>query len=485
MSDNLLLSVVLACNLGYSFAGFVFSPVGLQPAANHAATTNLKSKGHAMAEELDKALPVSSGPTKQLEAAIDQDRTGEKDDESRAELLAATSLFNAASSESTVEQQAAEDALRVAMSSPSRIGTPDRSIQQNSPSACLPDFTKCPEEWNKNGMLCTAGDAYSGRCAAEADLSAMSVEQKLAFASFCSVQFPCQEDCSQDFRQVCPSLWREVADGVCSAPLQYEGACSSRLDAASMSDEDKHTWSLRCGARWPCAAAWRHKYEDICPEGWSLEFGKVCTAPPGYDGPCEHKAYMSGASEPDKKAFEAACRVEWAVAGNSCVHDYAAACPFGWYRDEGECIAPLMYDTCTPRQSFTRMTPAAKEEWATNCKVEFPCRGRDVCDKTYLSPCPADWYAFNGGLSCSAPSNYAGPCLPVLHGLLDATVEEKMAVEKKCNFLWPCIGEVYAPIVAVGSNKVAPRRSSDPAHYSSASGPIDSSSGAVRPAHHI
>ena len=70
---------------------------------------------------------MSSGPTKQLEAAIDQDRTGEKDDESRAELLAsrltysvdlfcmcnpreqaATSLFNAASSESTVEQQAAE-----------------------------------------------------------------------------------------------------------------------------------------------------------------------------------------------------------------------------------------------------------------------------------------------------------------------------------------------------------------------------------------
>ena len=70
---------------------------------------------------------MSSGPTKQLEAAIDQDRTGEKDDESRAELLAsrlaysgdylcmcnrreqaATSLFNSASSESTVEQQAAE-----------------------------------------------------------------------------------------------------------------------------------------------------------------------------------------------------------------------------------------------------------------------------------------------------------------------------------------------------------------------------------------
>ena len=78
----------------------------------------------------------------------------------------------------------------------------------------------------------------------------------------------------------------------------------------------------------------------------------------------------------------------------------------------------------------------------TTCIAEL--WGRDVCDKTYLSPCPADWYAFNGGLSCSAPSNYAGPCLPVLHGLLDATVEEKMAVEKKCNFLWPCIGVIPA-----------------------------------------
>ncbi len=62
------------------------------------------------------------------------------------------------------------------------------------------------------GVLCVAGAAYSGcaavaacvshqggiaygvlgQCAVEADLSEMSVEQKLAFASFCSVAFPCQ-----------------------------------------------------------------------------------------------------------------------------------------------------------------------------------------------------------------------------------------------------------------------------------------------------
>ena len=54
MTANLFLSVVLACNLGCGFAGFVFSPVGVQPSANHAATTDLKRKGHAMAEELEK-----------------------------------------------------------------------------------------------------------------------------------------------------------------------------------------------------------------------------------------------------------------------------------------------------------------------------------------------------------------------------------------------------------------------------------------------
>ena len=61
------------------------------------------------------------------------------------------------------------------------------------------------------GALCVAGDVYKGRCfcfpvlarirrrwrlpgrcAAEADLSEMSVEQKFAFANACGAEFPCQ-----------------------------------------------------------------------------------------------------------------------------------------------------------------------------------------------------------------------------------------------------------------------------------------------------
>ena len=115
---------------------------------------------------------------------------------------AATSLFNAASSDNTAEQQAAEDALREAMlSTPSRvccaplcsyracaglaryifqIGAPDRTVQDNMPLPCLPDFTRCPKAWEKDGsifahfqrvltaavvlagVLCVATESYTG-----------------------------------------------------------------------------------------------------------------------------------------------------------------------------------------------------------------------------------------------------------------------------------------------------------------------------------
>ena len=83
----------------------------------------------------------------------------------------------------------------------------------------------------------------SGPCAAEADLSDMSVEQKLAYANFCSVSFPCQafrsktvsrvvcnagiefvgteqEHCPQDFQQNCPR----------SSPMKFADGCLPKQD---------------------------------------------------------------------------------------------------------------------------------------------------------------------------------------------------------------------------------------------------------------
>lgn len=352
----------------------MFTPA--DEASSNDVLVDPKLRAQAMANALQEALPGGMASSKQLEPVIDQPKEEGKAKESRSELLAATSLFNAASSGGDEQQQAVEDALRDAMASPSRIAKPDRRVQNNLPRACLPDFTQCPIGWAKKGALCVASDApYSGDCATEADLSEMTVEQKMAFANVCSVVFPCQGDCAQNFHQTCPSLWREIAHGICSAPLTYEGDCSSRVDVLSMTEEDKFTWSVRCGARWPCEAPQRHNYDDVCPEGWSLEFGKMCRAPHSYDGPCEITAYMGSATLADKKAFEATCHVKWPLSADTCVYDFNAPCPSGWYLDGNECLAPAAYNTCSNRKSFLGMSPASKEEWAQNCGVKFPCQG--------------------------------------------------------------------------------------------------------------
>lgn len=303
--------------------GFVPADAGLFLFPALPTPTDFKGAGQSMAEEMQKSLPVSAGLGKQLEPSADQPKEDEQQKETRGELLAGASMFNAASSSNTEEQQAVEDALREAIvSSPAQLGGVDRGIEPLLGHGCVPDFTNCPEGWVKEGALCVAGGGYTGRCAAEADLSDMSLEQKLAFSDFCAVKFPCQVACGggQDFHNTCPSLWREVGKGVCQAPLEYEGSCSVRLNVGSMSEEEKYAWSVRCGARWPCAAPEAHNYQDVCPEGWSLQAGQVCQAPSSYSGPCEHTASLSGATEADKKTFEASCRVAWAGLGAKIGH---------------------------------------------------------------------------------------------------------------------------------------------------------------------
>lgn len=433
-----------------------------------------------MGQQLQTVLPVRSQDSKeQEEPAIDESKETEAAKDSRGELMAAASLFNKASSQDTEEQQAVEDALRDAMSSPSHLEAPEREMQSNVAAACLPDYAKCPKEWIQKGVLCFAPSDYNGVCSLEADLSEMNLEQKQAFANICNVEFPCQEDCPQDFSETCPSLWREIANGVCSAPAQYEGPCSVRLSVASMSEEDKYAFSIRCGARWQCAGTKKRNYQDICPLGWSLQFGKICTAPLAYNGPCEHTAYMQGASVQDKKRFEANCGVSWPSNRGTCTHDYAAPCPYGWLARK-DCIAPPTYQTCSRIQKFSGMGPADKEDWAKTCKVEFPCKDRSTCEKLYSAPCPANWYTFNGGLSCAAPNNYGGTCLLVMHGLLDLSVSEKVDLESKCEIEWPCMGEVFASqMEARVGDHLQPRTSYDPATYAGENGAIDSSSGTI------
>merc|ERR1719291_146648 len=113
------------------------------------------------------------------------------------------------------------------------------------------------------------------------------MDQKLGYARICAVELECQEGCAQDLRAACPSMWRQISPNVCEAPQQYIGHCSRRVSTAGMTNNDKQTWGSRCGARWPCFPPKKHIYDEICPKGWSLGFGQVCTAPRDYEGPCQ------------------------------------------------------------------------------------------------------------------------------------------------------------------------------------------------------
>jgi len=232
---------------------FVFSPAREQPVS--APVTDFKGMGRSMAEELEEALPRGAG-TKRLEPAMDQPKEDEKEKETRGELLAAASMFNAASSQNTEEQQAVEDGLRDAMASSSaQLGGLDRGVENTLTlgKSCLPDFAKCPKGWTQEGVLCAAGGDYSGQCAAEMDLSEMSLEQKLAFADFCGVKFPCQGACEggQDFRYTCPRSF------------------GARLEAAFAKHRGNMRDLVQCGSMWLACPRKRsiHGQSDVVQGG--------------------------------------------------------------------------------------------------------------------------------------------------------------------------------------------------------------------------
>lgn len=313
----------------------------------------------------------------------DQSPLGPAAKESQLRLINSGTLFNAASSAGQTEaEKAIEKDLTSAMKFKTARGKPNMPRPEITPLGCLPDVNKCPKEWSAGGALCFAPNHYEGPCRKRVSLFDMEIEARLAWARFCQADFHCQEDCPQNVRAVCPSLWQEISTDVCQAPRNYVGGCDHRLLTRAMSDSDKISFGLRCGARWPCATPLRHNYHDVCPEGWRLQFGQVCAAPPSYTGPCKGLLHMHGMSVADKQAFEAKCNVSWQVSKSMCERDYSAPCPDAWRKvlrnGDSECVAPPTYDRCGRVQRFSHLTPEDKRSWERKCEQYFPCRSTDA-----------------------------------------------------------------------------------------------------------
>ena len=58
---------------------------------------------------------------------------------------------------------------------------------------------------------------------------------------------------AKDFSEPCPRGWRgDSADGMCTAPPGYAGACETALSFVAASAEKKAEVELICGVCWPC-----------------------------------------------------------------------------------------------------------------------------------------------------------------------------------------------------------------------------------------
>jgi CPW-WPC domain-containing protein len=195
------------------------------------------------------------------------------------------SLFDEAATESSAEEKSLKQEIVSAMATNTTNGVPSlpfpEDVQQRS---CNPDFQRCPTHFvSKGNSLCFPKASYRGKCAV-IDLR-MSSAQKLAWATSCLADFPCQDDCEQDFDSTsCPSFWKETSIGVCHAPTNSGFVKCAFLNITGMTTKDKLAFGARCGVSWPCRpSAPVSNYRVICPDTWKLGYGKTCYASPSYE----------------------------------------------------------------------------------------------------------------------------------------------------------------------------------------------------------
>jgi CPW-WPC domain-containing protein len=114
-------------------------------------------------------------------------------EDSVGRLQHAQKSFDEAASvgDSSAEQEFKAE-LASAMSGTSTLGIPSMAMPAPAGLGCQKDLAACPVGWRAKGVLCYAGEDYSGPCVSIYDPSDMSQEEKLAFADQCKVAFQCQ-----------------------------------------------------------------------------------------------------------------------------------------------------------------------------------------------------------------------------------------------------------------------------------------------------
>jgi len=363
----------------------LFSAKGAVLRLSQAPRSGSGSIGTAAAEAIQQTLDVAAS----MNIANHGSATGQRElvvasqklpTEAQKHFKASQIGFSTVSkSGRSPEELAIARNLAAAMQSTPKVGNPTLNLVVDSELACLPDVNRCPVGWEMHGALCIASEEYQGPCKSQTALFDMHVEERLAFARYCQVKFPCQDECFPNLNAACPSLWQPISGSVCEAPGNYVGKCSHRVRTGNMTEKDKIDFGFKCGARWPCVAPPSRSYADVCPDGWTLISGQSCRAPVSYSGPCAAVARLGGMTRIEKQIFEASCDAVWPIQEDVCEPDYGAPCPHHWQQRKKrrmvECVAPPMYKGCSRVQSFHNFSPVEKSRWTRNCGQPFPCVG--------------------------------------------------------------------------------------------------------------
>ena len=122
--------------------------------------------------------------------------------------------------------------------------------------SCTRDTSACPAGFDAAGdQVCTPSSSYTGPCMSPIDLSSMNVYAKARWSDSCGASFACSA-CVHDFSS-CPEGWvRSGGDVgfVCQPSAMYVGPCDA-TDLAGYAAAELEHWASMCGAAWTCSSA--------------------------------------------------------------------------------------------------------------------------------------------------------------------------------------------------------------------------------------
>lgn len=129
-----------------------------------------------------------------------------------------------------------------------------------------------------------------------------------------------------------------------------------------------------------------------------------------------------------------------------CPRNYTITCPTGWTETVPglECDNPAMDPASTPpdcQRMYAKQysSPVLKADFATKCKVQWPCA---ACTKDF-SNCPRQFHQVEEATKgyCKAGHKYLGPCPEAIDFGKFPDNTEKATWATRCYTEWPCSPE--------------------------------------------